>query len=197
MRRDARLLSFVLAAIACVSCAPRDEAVPRRGEAVRLPVDVVADSGASVRWVIRPPQPDGDAAPGAPAPAADVWLARVEPARPAPIEAPLPGAAPETLAVGVAEPPRLLVDADLKPPILRRAAPLHVPTGRRPGSVELDVRVDEAGRVSDAAWAGGAADSALVEAAVRCALAMEFFPALQDGRPVAVWCRQRFDFGRR
>jgi hypothetical protein len=25
---------------------------------------------------------------------------------------------------------------------------------------------------------------------------MRFFPALQSGRAVAVWCRQRFDFGR-
>ena len=25
---------------------------------------------------------------------------------------------------------------------------------------------------------------------------MRFYPALRDGRPVAVWCRQRFKFGR-
>jgi TonB family protein len=146
-----------------------------------------------VRWVIRPP---GEAERGA-APAADVWLARVEPSRPAAIEPPLPSAAPESLAIGPAEPPRLEVDEDLKPPIQRRAAPLHVPARARAASVELDVRVDEQGRVSDAMWAGGSADSALVRAATECALAMEFFPALQGGRPVAVWCRQRFDFGRR
>jgi TonB family protein len=59
--------------------------------------------------------------------------------------------------------------------------------------VDVDVRVAEDGSVSDARWAGGG-DSALAAAAIRCALDMRFFPALQAGRPVAVWCRQRFDF---
>jgi len=26
---------------------------------------------------------------------------------------------------------------------------------------------------------------------------MRFYPALRGGRPVAVWCRQRFEFGAR
>jgi len=33
-----------------------------------------------------------------------------------------------------------------------------------------------------------------VFAAERCAWAMEFYPALLGGRPVDVWCRQRFEF---
>lgn len=190
-------LPAALAALALLgACAPRDDGAPRAGESVRLPVDVIADSGASVRWVIRPPgDPSPRPEPGATG--ADVWLARVEPSRPQAVEPPLPGAAPETLAVALADPPRLEVDEDLRPPILRRSEPLRLPAGARPASVELDVRVDEEGRVSDAEWAGGSAEPALVRAATDCALAMEFFPAVQGGRRVAVWCRQRFDFARR
>ena len=51
--------------------------------------------------------------------------------------------------------------------------------------------------VADVRWAGGDADSALVLAAERCAEAMEFYPALLAGRPVEVWCRQRFEFSPR
>jgi hypothetical protein len=66
--------------------------------------------------------------------------------------------------------------------------------------VDLDVRVDESGRVSEALLARANGDPAgievgLVEAARRCALGMRFYPALQGGRAVPVWCRQRFDFG--
>jgi TonB family protein len=70
-----------------------------------------------------------------------------------------------------------------------------VPAAARAGMVELDVRVDETGVVTDAHWAGGSADSSLVAAAIACAEAMAFYPAQLAGRPVAVWCRQRFDFG--
>jgi hypothetical protein len=59
----------------------------------------------------------------------------------------------------------------------------------------LDVRVDEAGLVSDALWAGGSNDPVLVQAATECALKMTFYAAIQAGKPVPVWCRQRFDFG--
>ena len=58
-----------------------------------------------------------------------------------------------------------------------------------------DRRVDESGEVTDALWAGGSNDSALVQSATECALRMRFYPALQSGQPVPVWCRQRFDFG--
>jgi outer membrane biosynthesis protein TonB len=86
------------------------------------------------------------------------------------------------------------VSEDLKPPLLQKSGTLIPPPGKR-GSVELDVRVTEEGDVSDALWAGGSSDSLLVAAAISCALEMRFYPALQAGRPIAVWCRQRFDFG--
>jgi Gram-negative bacterial TonB protein C-terminal len=158
---------------------------PRSGEPAPLSVDVLADTGRSLRLAVRPP---------APSPAAAVWLARVSPSRPRPIEAPLPTPSPAPVP-DFPDPPRLQVDEALKPPLLRHAGVLHLPPGTRGGSVELDVRVTEEGDVSDALWAGGSKDSLLVAAATACALEMRFFPALQVGRPVAVWCRQRFDFG--
>ncbi|HKQ57251.1 MAG TPA: energy transducer TonB, partial [Candidatus Eisenbacteria bacterium] len=99
-----------------------------------------------------------------------------------------------TLASAMPPPPALAVDEDLKPPLPRSSTPLAVPPRAR-GFVELDVRIDEQGSVSDALWAGGSEDPALVEPATRCALEMRFYPALRAGRAVAVWCRQRFDFG--
>jgi len=71
-----------------------------------------------------------------------------------------------------------------------------LPRGAHPGVVELDVRVDESGGVSDAIWAGGSREPALVAAATACALGMRFHPAEQAGRRVAVWCRQRFELKR-
>jgi len=119
----------------------------------------------------------------------------VSPKPPAAIEAPLPAASagippPETLP-----PPALEIDPGLKPPILRAPARLHLPAAPpRAEPVELDVRVSETGEVTDARWAGGSANPARVAAATACARAMRFYPALKAGRPVAVWCRQRFDF---
>ena len=75
-------------------------------------------------------------------------------------------------------------------------SPAPTAQGTPRGWVGLDVRVDEEGAVSHAEWAGGSRDTALVTSAIECALAMRFFPALRAGRPVAVWCRQRFEFGR-
>ena len=111
----------------------------------------------------------------------------------------MPDAAPDTVALEWPTAPALAVDQDLKPPVPRRRAQLTVPSSRPryPTVVELDVLVDDRGAVAEAAWAGGETDSALVKAAVDCARAMEFYPALKGGTPVAVWCRQRFDFGAR
>ena len=169
---------------------PADE-VP---ETVRLPVDVFADTARDVRLADRglplaPEPPDPTAAPRA-----SVWLARVSPTPPGPIDPSVAGAEPQ--AGEWPEPPTLAVDDGLKPPIPRGSSRLIVPRGADPGWVELDVRIDENGTVSDVEWAGGAIDSARVEAATGCAFTMRYFPALQDGRAVAVWCRQRFDFGR-
>jgi len=141
------------------------------------------------RLEVRPPRP------------ARAWLARVTPARPGATHAPLPEAAPDTLPPEVAAPPVLQVEPGLMPPVLREAAALTLPVGltgapgRRLESVVLDVRVSETGEVTDVLAAGGSADSALVEAASACVKRMRFYPARRDGEPVAVWCRQRFDFG--
>jgi len=161
---------------------------------VRLPVDVFADTAHDVRLAdsvltFAPELPESTATPRV-----SVWLARVSPTAPGPIDPSVAGAEPQ--AGEWPEPPRLDVDEGLKPPIPRGSSRLIVPRGADPGWIELDVRVDETGAVSDVEWAGGAIDSARVEAATACAFAMRYFPALQDGRAVAVWCRQRFDFGR-
>ena len=132
-----------------------------------------------------------------PPPAARVWLERVAIAAPAAIEAPLPGAEPGSVPPDTASAHGLEIDPRLKAPILRSAARLILPVrsaASRARAVELDVRVSEAGDVTDARWAGGSVDSSLVAAATACARSMVFRPALLGGLPVSVWCRQRFEF---
>lgn len=182
-------LAAALLAASCGRGAGERGAPPgaRAGATMELPVRVLSDTGRSAPLRVAPP------------PDVAVWVARVTPAKPAAVAMPPPSEAPDTLvATDLPPPPALEVDPDLKPPILRTPAALHLPAGRARGAetVELDVRVDEEGGVSDAMWAGGSADSARVAAAIESALAMRFFPALKAGRPIAVWCRQRFDFGR-
>lgn len=156
-----------------------------RATAMALPVDVLADTGRSETLHIVPPAE------------ARAWLERVTPSRPPAVEAPLPEAGPAALDTALPAPPSLSVDEGLEPPIPRAPGPrLVAPLGRR-GTVEVDVRVDERGAVTDALWSGGSRDSMLVRAAIDCALEMKFYPALQAGRPVPVWCRQRFDFAGR
>ena len=183
MRWTALVTPWLAAALAS-ACAP-DRA--REREPLGLAVDVLADSGRSQRWSRDTTRAAGET------PRAAVWLAGVSPTRAA-LEPPLPEAEPAPPPLESSAPPGLAIDPDLKPPILREPSPLHAPAGAR-GVVEIDVRVDEEGRVSDALWAGGSSDSALVLAATECAAAMRFYPALRAGAPVAVWCRQRFDFG--
>lgn len=185
----------LVAALILASChvRGRDEhpAAPAGGAPLALPVQVIADSGRGERWSIPRVEPPR------------VWVANVSPARAAPPEPPLPDAAPDTLLHEPAPPPPppLAIDEDLMPPVLRSPGLLRLPPELRRrvrgGSVELDVRVDEQGFVSDALWAGGSEDSALVAAATDCALRMRFFAAQRHGAPVAVWCRQRFDFAGR
>ena len=184
----AALVPLALAALGCGRAQPTE----RRPYA--LPVSVHADLGRAQTLRIAPP--------GADSTHAAVWLTRVSPARVAParpgaLEVPAPDAAPDTLTSEIPPPPPLAVDENLKPPIPRTGGRLDVPSRAPRGVVELDVRVDEEGRVSDALWAAGSEDSSLVRAATECALGMNFYPALRAGRPVAVWCRQRFDFGGR
>ena len=202
-----RALALALALVALAGC---ERTPARSARQMSVPVNVFADTArdANPALALTPTLPmpgllGGSSSPGdldgraAPATDAAIWMARVSPRRAEAIEPAIAATALESLALPLEAPPALSVDDDLKPPILRDPARLTLPRGARPGSVELDVRVDEQGAVSDAQWAGGAADSALVSVAIECALDMRFFPALQGGRPVAVWCRQRFDFTRR
>ena len=166
------------------SCTPEHRA---SDASLPLPVEVRADtSQMRVLAVSTPPE-------------AHVWVSRVAPARTTPISVDLPDAPLDTLVPAPPPPPLLEIDDDLKPPILRSGSVLRVPVeytrGRAVVSVELDVRVDETGEVTDALWTDGSTDSMLVQVATECALSMKFYPALQVGRPVPVWCRQRFDFG--
>jgi len=177
-------LALLLAGGCARSPEPAASRPPERAGAFPLAVNVFADTGRGGRLELR-------------LPTARVWLASVTPAH-APTPAPaLPEALPDSLPPPEDSPPALAVDPGLMPPVLRAPGTLALPPGWSGprASVELDVRVDESGRVSDALRAAGSADSALVEAARHCALGMRFYPALQAGRPVPVWCRQRFDFG--
>jgi hypothetical protein len=88
----------------------------------------------------------------------------------------------------------LASDDELRPPLPRSAASLRLRAPRR-GEVELDVRIDEQGEVTDALPAGGDADPATVRAAIDAALGQRWYPATRGGRPVAVWCRQRYEVG--
>jgi hypothetical protein len=172
----------------------RDAERSRQPSSVPIPLRIFADSGRSTPLAI---------APGL---RARAWIQRVSretpppaavaPAPPGALAPPVPEAAPDSLVLESAPPPALVVGEDLMPPIPRGTAVLRFPAEGRGLLVDLDVRVDEAGQVSDALWAAGSRDSNAVAAAVECALGMLFYPALQHGRPVAVWCRQRFQFGR-
>ncbi len=177
------------AALAAAGCGG-DAALPARAPATALPLEVRADAAAHAGF----PMP--------PAAEARAWLTRVSvapPVRPAPPrfpDLPAPDAPPARPELPEAAPESLEVDEGLRPPVPLGTAPLRLPPPRaRALRVELDVRVDETGAVSDALWAGGSDDSLAVRAAVECALAMRFLPALRGGRPVAVWCRQGFEFG--
>jgi len=176
-----------LAAALASGCASRPSARDAAEDAARgadsalsIPVAWLADSARGGTMPIEPP------------PA--VWIARVTPSRPPSLDAPLPEPMPDVPQA--APPPALEVDPGLKPPIPRGRAPIGAPPGHGPAHVELDVQVLEDGRVGEVAWAGGSRDPDLVEAATSCARAMTFYPALRGEQPVAVWCRQRFDFGR-
>jgi hypothetical protein len=163
-----------------------------------LPSRVVADSGRSIPLAVFGSD------------SARAWMAGVsrrEPARarpasgslarPSSLDVPIPEPHSDTLSSEVSPAPSLAMDEDLKPPIPMGSAPLRLPPLRRGAAwVELDVRIDENGGVSDALWADGSADSSIVAATVACALAMRFHPALRHGVPIAVWCRQRFEIGR-
>jgi TonB family protein len=175
------LTAFALLAFSPVACGRARAPEP---SSTALDVQVFRDTSGAVTLHVEPP------------PAARVWLRGVAIARPPAIDAPLPAAEPGTAPTDTAPPPALPFDPRLKSPILKSASPLSVPTARGRGSeaVELDVQVSEAGDVTDVRWAAGSEDAALVAAASACARSMRFHPALLGGKPVSVWCRQRFEF---
>lgn len=185
-----RGLAATTMAIALIAGCGRARMPAEREGPRALPLAVFADTGRTTTLRVEPPS-SGAAATGA---NASAWLTRVSPARAEPAALPLAEPEPDTLQSMPPPPPALVVDGHLKPPLLRNRAPLAVPNGAR-GSVELDVRVDERGEVAEVRWADGSRGPALVRAATDCARAMRFFPAERAGHPVAVWCRQRFDFG--
>jgi hypothetical protein len=169
-------------AVLALGCGREHRAAP---QSLPLTVAPGADTGVMTHLEIRPPLK------------ARAWLARVSPERPLEPAVALPAAEPDTASAGLPAPPALEIEPGLLPPVLREAVPLSLPPGgppRRFESVELDVRVDEHGVVTDVVADPGA-DPGLVEAASACARAMRFYPARRGGEPVAVWCRQRFDFG--
>ena len=186
LRAAVAVLGLALTVATGESCGSREPAhgsSPRRTQpagSARLAVDVLADTGRSEALAAPPPK-------------VSIHIARVSPARAGVVEPPLPQAAPDS--VPQPEPRSASAPATLLPPILRRPAKMVAPAGLdRAVIIELEVRVDVHGRVVDVQWASGEADSAMVLAARRCAATMEFYPALYAGKPVEVWCRQRFEF---
>ncbi len=176
----------MLAALA--GCTPAEPRATRT--AVDLPLSVLADTGAGLTLPAAP-WPAG----GRPT-AARATLTQVAPSRMA-LEATLPEATPARPEAAPSDERGggLAFDDDLQPPIPRGSTPLTLPRARS-GWVELDVRVDELGEVTDAEWfAASSDDPAATQAAIAAAFAMRFHPALQRGVPVAVWARQRFEFG--
>jgi hypothetical protein len=172
------MVALGLAATGCGRERPPAAATP-------VPVDVLADTSASIPLAARPRA----SVRAAPTP--------VRPARALGTGPELPEAVPDTALPEAPIP--AASDERLKPPILRTAARLKLPANlvrewrSRAFWVELDLRIDGAGRVTDAVWAGGSADTALIRAARDCAMAMGFYPALRAGLPVAVWSRQRLE----
>lgn len=162
-----------------------------------IPVDVRADTGAMMTM----PRPlaalhMGSVREAATPPSSEHDVPIATPPRAMP-EAPQPQGGVEIPPEDMPPPAGLVVDPGLKPPILKVAATLVLPAGVSHGSVTVDVRVDPTGRVSEARWAGGATEPALVDAALACARRATYYPALRNGTPVAVWCQQRIDVGER
>ncbi len=187
----ARTLWIAVLLVGCGRVGSRPEHAP----AVVLPLQVLADTARTTKLPVPPPD------------SARAWLesvqraappraARIAPPASGALDLPAPEARPAPPPISREPSDVLVVDDDLHPPIPIGVTPLRSPPAHgRPIGVDLDVRVDESGDVSDALWAAGSEDSLAVAAATACALAMKFHPALQRGRPVAVWCRQHFEFG--
>ncbi len=196
--RALRSGGWLALALAAGACARRDTAPPNaqaadsaaarsiaRDRAERL-VMSLAPEGAGEMVVQAVAESRAALGPLAAAP-------EVEPVLPA-LDLPLPsadaGSVPEPEAVATAERDM----PQLKPPIARGAA--RLPSGGRGGRVTLDVRVDEAGAVSDVLFVETDADSLTVRAATAAAFSASYHPALLGTRRVAVWTRQVFEVKR-
>lgn len=181
-----KLHTLLMFGLLLTGCGERTASRESREVGDLLPISVLSDSaqGANLPPARVGPGPEG----------ARLTLVRIAPSR-ADVHAPLPvpePAAPEATEPRASEAAR--DDDELRPPIPRGPAIVRL-SGTRAGWLELDVRVDENGEVTDAIPVSGDADSATVRAATEAALAMRWFPAIRRGKPVAVWCRQRFETG--
>lgn len=174
----------MLLALACLGCAGPPPDRPAAGAPETLAVTVLADSAEAAGL---PPASPGVARPPR------LALVRIALGR-AEVGAPLPEPEPGVPEAPEAAPSPPASDDELRPPLPRGATVVKLRAARR-GWVELDVRVDERGEVTDAIPVGGEADPATVAAATEAAFAQRWYPATHRGEPVAVWCRQRFEAG--
>lgn len=110
---------------------------------------------------------------------------------------PAPDASPAPVAAGGSAAPAPAADPSFQPPVLRQKCTLVTPPGRHGGVIELDLRVNQDGRVDEFRLVGGDRDSLLLGATVECLKAMRFYPARRGGQPVSAWSRQRFTFASR
>ncbi len=179
--QGAALLSLLVLS----GCTPSQERGSHRASPTELPLEMLADSAAMLSM---------PAAPWPYEPRVRATIEHLAPSRSA-LDPASPDAPPLPPGVGVQEERGggFEFDDDLHPPIPKGAAPFVV-TGRSGGWVALDVRVGEQGEVTDAEWHdSSSADSVQVAAAIIAAFSMRFHPAIQRGRAVAVWARQRFE----
>lgn len=180
-----KIHAFLCLALLAAGCGARAERRAAREVGDSLAVTVLADSAETASL---PPARLGLAPPEARLTLVRIAAARADVA--AALPEPEPSAPPDREAAAFAE----AGDDELRPPIARGPATVRLRAPRR-SWLELDVRVDERGEVSDAIAVGGDADSATVRAAIDAALGLRWYPATRRGRAVAVWCRQRFEAG--
>lgn len=145
------------------------------------------------------PPPARGEAPGDDAPVAVLaaprlappW-SRAEPAAAGSVRAPAPPATHRGALVPLEE-------VDTVPVAVLQPAPDYPVVARsmhRHGTVELDLLIDEKGRVIDARHRGGDAGRLLVEAALAGCRRWTYEPAKKDGVPVRVWKPVQVEFKR-
>ncbi len=119
------------------------------------------------------------------------------PGRDADSEAHEAAALPEAISPAPPGAPRAS-EGPLISPVLLRAAwvpyPAEALRRKMEGPVEVRVRVEVDGTVTDVEIVSSSPDSSLNRAALESARSMIFRPATQSGRSVSVWYNYRFDF---